>query len=180
MLQRCNYPKAISFNYYGAKGIKVLWDRFSDFERDMGPTYADGLTIGRIDSSGHYCKENCRWETPAQQNRNYSRNVNLTWNGKTQCVEDWAKELGMSSRALGKRIRDGWSTERALTEPIFKGSIIAFGGESRSITQWAELKNIQVKTLCKRLYDGWTIEKALTTPVKSQIHGNAVYDSGGL
>lgn len=118
MMQRCHYPKSISYKYYGAKGIRVLWSSYEDFRRDMGPSYQDGLTIGRKDSNGHYCKDNCRWETPAQQNRNYSRNVNLTFGGRTVVLSDWAAEFCMKRATLARRIKQGWTVEMALTTPV--------------------------------------------------------------
>jgi hypothetical protein len=134
----------------------------------MEPTYKPGLTIGRIDNKhGHYCKENCKWETQAEQNRNYGRNVFITWNGKTQCVADWSIETGINHETISKRIKSGWSPEEALTTPPLNGKAIQFNGETRTISEWARIKNVPVTALYARLDRGWTVEKALTTPVKT-------------
>jgi hypothetical protein len=42
----------------------------------------------------------------------------LTFNGKTQPIAHWAREIGMKMPALWDRINRGWSVERALTEPV--------------------------------------------------------------
>jgi hypothetical protein len=119
IIQRCNDPNAKIYKYYGARGIRCLWACYEDFKRDMLPTYADHLTIGRIDNNGHYCKENCRWETRAQQARNYSRNVVLEFNGKSQPMCDWAAELNIPYPVLSARIRTlKWDTAKALTTPV--------------------------------------------------------------
>lgn len=41
----------------------------------------------------------------------------LTAHGKTMCVSEWARELGVSRAALQYRLENGWSVERALSEP---------------------------------------------------------------
>jgi hypothetical protein len=120
MMRRCHDPNSISYKYYGARGVRVLWASYEEFKRDMGESYRDGLTIGRKDSSGHYCKENCRWETQAQQNRNYSRNVNLTFGGRTMVMTDWAHEFCMKPATLAMRLKLGWDLEKALTAPVQK------------------------------------------------------------
>lgn len=64
--------------YYGGKGIKVLWEGFDSFKNDMYEGYLrhveaygeDDTQIDRIDSSGNYCKDNCRWATRSEQQRN--------------------------------------------------------------------------------------------------------------
>lgn len=122
MLQRCHDPKSVSYKYYGEKGIRVLWSSYEDFKRDMGDTCKDGLTIGRKDNNAHYCKDNCKWETPAQQNRNYSRNVHLTFGGRTMVMSDWAREFCMGPSTLQMRIKSGWSVQKALTTPVKKWS----------------------------------------------------------
>lgn len=36
----------------------------------MGPGYAAGLTLDRIDNNSGYGPDNCRWTTPQMQSRN--------------------------------------------------------------------------------------------------------------
>jgi len=44
-------------------------------------------------------------------------NRNITFNGITQCVTAWEKELGFEKDVLGYRIRHGWLVAKALTTP---------------------------------------------------------------
>lgn len=44
---------------------------------------------------------------------------NVTFDGKTQSLQDWAKELGIPLPTLSSRIMKlGWSVEKALREPV--------------------------------------------------------------
>jgi hypothetical protein len=83
----------------------------------MGPR-PQGMTIERIDNDGPYAPENCRWATYAEQKRN-ARHIHLIfYNGKTQCLKDWAQQLGMNYRTLSSRLmREHWSVHRAFTTP---------------------------------------------------------------
>lgn len=40
----------------------------------------------------------------------------LTYDGLTMCVAEWAREIGISSQALNRRLKVGWPLERALTQ----------------------------------------------------------------
>lgn len=46
------------------------------------------------------------------------KNHMITFRGKTQTVSEWTKELGFKKNTLSERLRNGYSIERALTEPV--------------------------------------------------------------
>lgn len=118
MKRRCNNPKDSRFERYGGRGIKVCAEWENSFERFAEWAFANGyreqLTIDRIDNNKGYSPDNCRWATHKEQNRNYSRNHRLTFNGKTQCVADWAKETGLNGSTILYRLKQGKTVEEAL------------------------------------------------------------------
>lgn len=71
MRQRCLSPNKTNFSNYGGKGIGIApeWESFDTFYQDLGPR-PEGTSLGRIDNSKGYCKNNCRWETVQEQNSN--------------------------------------------------------------------------------------------------------------
>jgi hypothetical protein len=119
MHTRCNNPKHRNFNTYGGKGIRAdpQWNDFAIFYADMGDPPV-GMSLDRIDSNGHYSKDNCRWATHVQQANNRINNHIVTWEGKSQTVSQWSKELGIRSATLHRRLRKGWDIDRALTAPL--------------------------------------------------------------
>ncbi|MFP3705912.1 hypothetical protein SB783_18025 [Paraburkholderia sp. SIMBA_009] len=79
------------------------------------------MSIDRIDVNGDYEPGNCRWATAATQSRNKRDNVVLTFNGRSQCLTDWAAELGVSMHTLHSRLCDGWTVEQTLSLPVSRG-----------------------------------------------------------
>lgn len=72
MRRRCSNPNAHNYEYYGGRGIRVCddWqDSFELFLADMGKC-PEGLSIERINNSGHYEPANCVWASPRQQSNN--------------------------------------------------------------------------------------------------------------
>lgn len=114
MIQRCEYPKHLHFDNYGGRGIKICdrWRQsYENFLADMGPR-PDGCSIDRIDSNGNYEPDNCKWANRQTQNRNRRDNVLITFQGRTQCLKDWAKELGIGYGTLTTRFfRLKWPIE---------------------------------------------------------------------
>jgi len=109
---------------YGGRGIRMCKEWRADFAvfRDwaLASGYEDGLSIDRIDPDGNYCPENCRWSTRSTQENNKRHNVVITAHGKTLTAAEWERETGIPAYQIRKRIRLGWSEEKAVTEPISK------------------------------------------------------------
>lgn len=123
MIIRCEDTTSNRYRRYGARGITVCeqWknDPESFCEWALSHGYSPGLTIDRIDNNKGYSPDNCRWATPYEQSRNTSKNVYITYNGKTQTLKDWSKELGIKNTTLHNRIHYyGWSIEKAFTTPV--------------------------------------------------------------
>lgn len=119
MKRRCLNPSDSDYSNYGAKGITVCdaWLRFEGFFSDMGERPA-GKTLDRLDISKGYSKENCRWATVKEQNRNRSDTRILEFNGEKRCMGEWAEILGIPDYLIKNRIdRRGWSIEEALSTP---------------------------------------------------------------
>lgn len=111
MIQRCRKD----LNYVSRR-ITVCrrWEVFSNFLADMGVRPA-GKTLDRRKNGRGYWPTNCRWATPAEQNRNTRHNVMLTLDGRTMCAADWAKELGLCPKTLRQRLYRGWPLRQVLT-----------------------------------------------------------------
>lgn len=61
---RCYCKTSTNYSDYGGRGIKMSdeWKNdFLKFYADMGPRPGPDYEIDRVDSSGNYCKENCKW-----------------------------------------------------------------------------------------------------------------------
>lgn len=124
MLQRCYLPTAPNYKWYGGRGITVCkrWrdgddegsTGFECFVKDMGEPPI-GTWLEREDNEKGYGPDNCSWSAPKQQMRNTRRAKLITWNGQTMNTIEWAKVLGRSKDFVGKRLRKGWSVERALS-----------------------------------------------------------------
>ena len=107
MIRRCTNPRDKRYGRYGGRGITVCkeWLDVNQFISDMGPTFRQGFTLDRIDNDGPYAPNNCRWVTRKVQNRNYSRNVLITYNGETKCLKQWAEDLGLNYGTLWDRVK---------------------------------------------------------------------------
>jgi hypothetical protein len=116
MIQRCTNPNHVSYKNYWWRWIKVAWESFSQFYKDMWETYKEWLTIERTDNNWDYCKDNCKWATVLQQNNNSRSNKMITYNNKTQSMAEWCRELWLSYLKTSQRLRTlQWTVDKAFT-----------------------------------------------------------------
>ena len=117
MWQRTTITTNKAYAEYKHRAPPELWRDFSVFYAELGPRPSAAHTLDRINNDEVYGPGNCRWATTDVQANNTRRNVHLTFQGKTQTLSQWTKELNLPSGIISSRIKAGWSTERALTEP---------------------------------------------------------------
>ena len=119
LVGRCTNPSYDNYKRYGGSGVTLdsAWLDFDKFVLDMG-NRPEGKTLDRIDATKGYSKDNCRWATPSDQQKNRKCAFLITYNGITKNASDWALDLGLTKGAVWTRIKKyGWSIERALTSP---------------------------------------------------------------
>ena len=106
MRARVSAPCNRNMGNYQKFGIKVCerWDSFDNFISDMG-LCPEGYSIDRIDTTGNYCPENCRWtdQTTQCKNRGYFTPL-FELNGERKILKDWAKEFNINYTTLRHRI----------------------------------------------------------------------------
>lgn len=119
MKARCSNPNNTHYKHYGLQGVSVCdrWNSFDNFFHDMGEK-PKGTSIDRIDPSGNYEPNNCRWATPAEQANNKKNSRMITAFGQTMTLQQWANHAGVTHGALIFRIdKAGWPLEKALSTP---------------------------------------------------------------
>jgi hypothetical protein len=194
MKQRCNNPKNTHYARYGGRGITYdpAWNKFENFLQDMGEKPDHRMELDRINNEDNYCKENCRWATRKEQTRNRGgkRATRLyTFNGKTMCIADWAKEIGITPQSLQKRLNKGWPLELALspekrdsdpakrvikTVPTSKGKtvrnknskFITIEGITKTYSEWEKEKGLSKGLISKRLQQGCSDYAAVMRPLR--------------
>jgi hypothetical protein len=120
MKARCFNKNNPKYKDYGGRGISISpeWlHSFTNFLADMGLKPSPKHSIERIDNNGNYEKNNCRWATGIEQQRNKRTNRLITFNGETLCVQEWAERLGMNRATLRDRLKR-WSVEKSLTQAV--------------------------------------------------------------
>lgn len=121
MIARCYCKGSKAYKYYGKRGITVCkeWiESFDNFIEDMGLPPTEKHTIDRIDVNGNYCKENCRWATMKQQSINRRNNNKIEYNGENLTLSQWSEKLNFNHSILGKRLKRGWTFEKAILTPV--------------------------------------------------------------
>lgn len=182
---RCENTENKSYRFYGARGSRVAaeWREFEPFLRWAQQTCKDpSLVLTRKDSSRSFSSKNCEWTTyEVAANRRRApkepmppRKLVLAFR-ELRGVMEWSRDprCNVSALVFGRRINQGWSPERALTEPaarstmptIFSRELDAWG-QTQGEAEWLRDRRCRIGRtgLVERLARGWTVEAALSTP----------------
>ena len=119
MIQRCTNPHHPRYKDYGGRGIKVCkrWRSFEAFYADVGEPPSPAHTLDRKKNNRGYMPSNVQWATYRAQASNSRRAVMVTHAGKTQCISDWCREIGLAYVTYKHRRKRGWSLREAATTP---------------------------------------------------------------
>lgn len=122
MIQRCTNTNYKNYHYYGGRGISVCQEwlvSFQAFHEHIGLAPTRKHTVDRYpDQNGNYEPGNVRWATQKEQSRNMRRNRLITIGERTQCVTDWASEVGLNRATLMNRLESGWDESAAVFTPV--------------------------------------------------------------
>ena len=128
MRDRCCNPNSVAYKSYGARGITMHSDWKDDFpafvawvDSNLGAR-PEGHTIDRINNDLGYQPGNLRWADARTQQNNRRCNVNVTHNGQTMTISQWASALGIKRVSLYSRYQRGLTPETGLFEPPKKKS----------------------------------------------------------
>lgn len=106
MRKRCYNEERSDYKYYGGRGIKMCpeWRfSFTNFYRDMGKRPSPDHSLDRIDVDGNYSKENCRWATKQEQDRNKRNTLRMVHEGRVLPIIEVAELTGEKYDTLKKR-----------------------------------------------------------------------------
>lgn len=146
------------FPYYHGKGIQCCerWRSFELFYQDMGPTWAPGLEIDRIDPAGNYEPSNCRWSTRLENCNNKSNTRRVVYRGQEMSVADAARLAGIVPLhvAYSRIFKYGWDVVAAVETPKTnqRGTPISVDGQVyASMTAAAEALGVTRSAIYNRL-----------------------------
>lgn len=85
-----------------------------ELEHFFNSDYGDLCTF----EMAHDIVAELRYEVEQKYERYNGLGKLITYQGKTQALLDWARELGMNPQSLQRRFARGWSVEDAFTIPM--------------------------------------------------------------
>jgi hypothetical protein len=112
---RCTCATSRYYKNYWWRWICCLRKNFEEFYNDMFENYNNHVkeywekdtTIDRINNDWHYCKENCRWATVAENNKN-KRNIKYLWD---ENINEFCHRMWFCYRTVLSYFDDGKDIE---------------------------------------------------------------------
>jgi hypothetical protein len=116
--RRINNKNSKEYKNYWWRWIKCEWNNIYDFLQDMQWTYKKWLTLERIDVNWNYCKDNCKWITNKEQQRNRTNTIRIKYNWENKSLPEWCEILWLKYRTIARRLEWWWDWVDALTIPV--------------------------------------------------------------
>lgn len=133
MKDRCNNPRSRPYKNYGAIGVRVCdrWAKsFQDFMEDMGPR-PPGYSLDRIEPTGGYTPDNCRWADSKTQGRNKRNRVNVTIEGVLYRAVELSDISGLKTDTIVNRAAKGMTFNEVISSKRFVfAEGLALGGKA--------------------------------------------------
>jgi len=116
---RCTNPKNNRWQHYGGKGVTMFvgWlNNFENFFEHMGLRPDECDSVERINPHGNYEPGNVKWDNMKNQQNNRTNNRQITFNGTTKTLAQWAEQTNIKRTTIAYRLdKLGWSVEKTLT-----------------------------------------------------------------
>lgn len=112
---------AQNYKYYGGRGVTMYdgWlNNYQSFLEHVGKAPSEKHELDRIDNDGNYEPNNVRWATRKQQMANRRSSKFIEFRGQRKTQEEWGEITGIGGTNICKRLKRGWSVEKALTKPL--------------------------------------------------------------
>jgi len=162
-----------SYNSYGGRGIRICPEwydeeikerRIENFMRwALSNGYAFGLQIDRIDNYKGYTPDNCRFVSPKINGRNKRSVKQISFNGETHCLSEWAEKLGVQKYILKNRMKQGLPIEKVLSAEVkYKDESLVFKGKTVLLSELSSMFGVSRSLIRQRIKSGWTVEDAVT------------------
>lgn len=107
-------------------------------------------------------------DTPRHTRKAHPRRTYACPDGVERTVREMADMASVSEDAMRMRLKNGWSVERALTEPPVTRGPLDIDGESLTLEAWTRRSGVPRSVITSRLRQGWNARDAVFTPTVRQ------------
>lgn len=168
---RCLRKANNSYDRYGGRGIKFMFDSFVEFFDEVGLAPSPQHTLDRIDNTGNYEKGNLRWATHCEQQRNKRNNRLVASGGITMTAVGWEELLGLRKNIVAARFFYGRSDDALSSSKLRRkdSKTYVFKGVAMTVTELAKHTELSADSLRARLARGWSVEDSVLLP--KQLNG---------
>lgn len=112
-------------------------------------------------------------DTPQHTRKTHPRRTYACPDGVKRTVREMADMASVSEAAMRMRLKNGWSVERALTEPSVTRDLLDIDGESLTLEEWTRRSGVPRSVVTSRLRQGWNAKDAVFQPCRQTAKTHA-------